>query len=69
MIISEKQKSYLEKYIENLHIMIEKDDLDEILDKIDTLIIVKGMTEDQEWLTPLGIELQKIYDEIYYQNL
>ena len=68
MKISEEQKKFLEKYVENLDVFIKKDDVNGILDKIDTLIIVKGMTDDQEWLTPFGIELQKLYDEIYHQN-
>ena len=69
MKISEKQKEFLEKYVDNLSVLIEKNDVNGVLDKIDTLIIVKGMTDDQEWLTPFGLELQKLYDEIYYQNL
>ena len=55
--------------MKNLDLLIEKDDVNDVLDKIDTLIIVKGMTKDQEWLTPFGLELQKLYDDIYNQNL
>lgn len=69
MIISEKQIEFLKEYVKNLDLLIEKDDVNDVLDKIDTLIIVKGMTKDQEWLTPFGLELQKLYDDIYNQNL
>ncbi len=69
MIISEKQIEFLKEYVENLNLLIKEDDVNGVLDKIDTLIIVKGMTKDQEWLTPFGLELQKLYDDIYNQNL
>ena len=69
MIISEKQIEFLKEYVENLNLLIKEDDVNGVLDKIDTLIIVKGMTKDQEWLTPFGLELQKLYDDIYSQNL
>ena len=68
MILSKKQVEFLAKYIEDLNLLIEKDNVNDILDKIDSLIIINGMTEDQEWLTPFGLELQKIYDDIYNQN-
>ena len=68
MILSKKQVEFLEKYIEDLNLLIEEDNVNDILDKIDSLIIINGMTEDQEWLNPFGLELQKIYDDIYNQN-
>lgn len=68
MIITEKQRAFLNTIIDNLDELISEDNLTELLWLIDDLIIEKGMTADQELLTPYGIELQKIYDDIYYQN-
>ena len=39
MIISEKQIEFLKEYVENLNLLIKEDDVNGVLDKIDTLII------------------------------
>ena len=68
MKISDNQKNYLKNIIPNVDVMISKNDIDGILNKSADVQIEFGFTEDQEWLNPLGLELQKIYDEIYCQN-
>lgn len=69
MIISREQIEFLKKYLDNIENMVEDDDLESVLDAIDSKIIIEGMTSDQEWLTPEGIILQNIYDDIYNNNI
>ena len=69
MIISREQIEILKKYLDNIENMVEDDDLESVLDAIDSKIIIEGMTSDQEWLTPEGIILQNIYDDIYNKNI
>ena len=72
MIISREQIEFLKKYLDNIEfekIKKEDDDLESVLDAIDSKIIIEGMTSDQEWLTPEGIILQNIYDDIYNKNI
>ena len=68
MVITEKQKEFLSKVVNNLDNIICEDNVTALLWEIDSLIIENGMTEDQDSLTPYGIKLQKTYDDIYYQN-
>jgi hypothetical protein len=48
---------------------LEKLSADEELffDEFDELIM-EHFTEDQQWLTPFGLKLQKMYDDIFYRN-
>lgn len=69
MIISREQIEFLKKYLDNIENMVEDDDLESVLDAIDSKIIIEGMTSDQEWLTQEGIILQNIYDDIYNKNI
>lgn len=67
IIITERQKEYLKSYIENLDDLIEKDDIQLLLDTIDDEIVdnILGNNDEPD---EKGIELQKIYDQIYNQN-
>lgn len=68
MKITKEQKEILSVYIDKTEEYIEKDDVNGLLREIDWVITEKGLTQDQEWLTPFGKIFQKIYDDIYYQN-
>lgn len=67
IIITERQKEYLKSYIVNLDDLIEKDDIQLLLDTIDDEIVdnILGNNDEPD---EKGIELQKIYDQIYNQN-
>ncbi len=67
IIITERQKEYLKSYIENIDDLIEKDDIQLLLDTIDDEIVdnILGNNDEPD---EKGIELQKIYDQIYNQN-
>jgi hypothetical protein len=67
IIITERQKEYLKSYIENIDDLIEKDDIQLLLDTIDDEIVdnILGNNDEPD---EEGIELQKIYDQIYNQN-
>lgn len=67
--ISENQINYLKKYMnpEVVDVYIQTNDLGNLLIDFDDAIIEFGMDEDQE-ITPLGVEMQKIYDQIFNQN-
>ncbi|MBQ7123890.1 MAG: hypothetical protein IJO01_04685 [Oscillospiraceae bacterium] len=68
MIISKEQRNILNEYIKNLDALVENDCLDQILEEISKLQLKEGFTDDQEWLTPFGLKLQEIYDDIYLKN-
>lgn len=67
IIVTERQKEYLKSYIENIDDLIEKDDIQLLLDTIDDEIVdnILGNNDEPD---EEGIELQKIYDQIYNQN-
>ena len=44
------------------------DDIEELLLKLDDKIIEIGFEPDCEWLNPVGLKLQKLYDDLDYQN-
>lgn len=67
MILTNKQKEVLKPYISNLESFSEADDVQGLLDEINDVIISDIMENDDE-PTSVGIALQKIWDEIYYQN-
>ncbi len=48
-------------------ISVNEDAADDFLDASDYAIIHYGMV-NQDYLSPLGCELQFLYDEIYYQT-
>jgi hypothetical protein len=66
VIISDRAKEMLAKYITNLDEVIFSDDINDLLLEIDDVIIrtfdAKGNPSKE------GIELQKLYDEIYANN-
>lgn len=68
MIISKEQRNILNEYIKNLDALVENDCLDQILEEISKRQLKEGFTDDQEWLTPFGLKLQEIYDDIYLKN-
>ena len=67
MIINEEQIKILKKYIDNLQDLIKNGDVEELLNTIDDLIIDNILANHDE-PDYVGIELQRIYDEIYNQN-
>ena len=62
MIISAEQRTLLTKYIEK-----PSDDIDLVLLELDNKITEIGFDIDYE-LNNIGIELQRLYDELYNQN-
>lgn len=64
-ILTEEQKKMLREYEVEFS---EEAHVNELLDKLDEKILQIGFTEDQEWLNPVGLKLQKLYDDIYWQN-
>lgn len=68
MKITDKQIKELREYLPGIEEIVAADDLYELEIQIDGLITEIGLTEDQEWLNLIGKKLQKLYDDIYYQN-
>ncbi len=66
MVVKQEQKDILRKYIENIDEIMNKEDVDELLDKIDDVIIY-NLDENNE-PDEIGFELQRVYDQIHYQN-
>ncbi len=66
MVVKQEQKDILRKYIENIDEIMNKEDVDELLDKIDDVILY-NLDENDE-LDEIGFEMQRVYDQIYHQN-
>lgn len=67
MNINSKQIQRLKQYIKNVDTLIKNDDVQELLDAVDDIIVDNILGNNNE-PDEEGIELQKIYDEIYNQN-
>lgn len=67
MIIKTEHIKILKPHIENIEDLIEADDVQEVLDVIDD-VIVDNILANHDEPDDEGIKLQKIYDEIFYQN-
>lgn len=67
MIITDKQIEVLMTYINNIKELVEADDINDVLDAIDDVIVDNILANNDEPDSE-GIKLQKIYDEIFYQN-
>ncbi len=70
MIITRIQIEQLKPYIENIEELIQKDDINELLNAVDDIIIDNILRNKEEPDEPdeEGIRIQKLYDEIYDQN-
>ena len=67
MVINEKQKETIIKYVPNAQKYIDSDNLYELELAIDEQITENGMDKNGD-LTNLGMKLQRLYDQIYNQN-
>jgi hypothetical protein len=66
MTITAERKAFLNKYIKNLDKVLESDDINDLLLEIDDAIL--DNLDANYNPTEVGIELQKIYDDIYSNN-
>ena len=67
MIITEQQIRELEVYIKNIKELVQKGDVQEVLDAIDD-VIVSNILGNNDEPDEEGIRLQRIYDDILYEN-
>lgn len=65
--ITDEQKIILNQYFNNLDELVEKDDIQIFLDRIDD-IIVDNIISNNDEPDEKGIVLQRIYDQIFNQN-
>ena len=65
--ITDEQKIILNQYFNNLDELVEKDDIQIFLDRIDD-IIVDNIISNNDEPDEEGISLQIIYDQIFNQN-
>ena len=65
--INEQQKEKLSCYFDDLDSLIENDDIQTFLDRIDE-IIVANIIENHDEPDEEGIALQRVYDQLYNQN-
>jgi hypothetical protein len=63
MAITAEQKAFLNKHIENLDKVLESDDINDLLLAIDDAIL--DTLDSNGNPSAVGIELQKVYDDIY----
>ena len=68
MIVKAEQIEMLKPYIENIEELVESDDVQAVLDAIDDVIVGNILANNDE-PDDEGIKLQKIYDEIFNENL
>ena len=64
MIIKDEQIEKLKPYINNIDELVQKDDVQEVLDAIDD-VIVDNILGNNDEPNAEGIKIQKIYDEIF----
>lgn len=68
MIVKTEQIEVLKPYIENIEELVESDDVQAVLDAIDDVIVDNILANNDE-PDDEGVKLQKIYDEIFNENL
>ena len=65
--INSGQKEILNEYMPNAQELLDKDEINDLLDALDDLITDVGF--DKNWeLNELGLKLQLLYDQLYNQN-
>ena len=67
MIVKAEQIEVLKRHIGNIEDLVASGDVQEVLDAIDD-VIVDNILGNNDEPDEEGIELQKIYDQIYNQN-
>lgn len=65
--ISESEKEFLLKNLENAKTLMLSDNVDDVLLPLDAWIAINGFDEDYD-LTDEGRKAQRIYDSIYLNN-
>lgn len=65
--ITDEQKTLLLEHITNAQEYIDEGNIDQLLEELDDRITEIGFDSNYE-LNSEGLELQKLYDEIYEQN-
>lgn len=65
--ISESEKEFLLKNLENAETLMSSDNVDDVLLPLDAWIAINGFDEDYD-LTDEGRKAQRIYDSIYLNN-
>lgn len=65
--ITDEQRALLFEHITNAQEYIDEGDIDQLLEELDDRITEIGFDSNYE-LNSEGLELQKLYDEIYEQN-
>lgn len=68
MIVKTEQIEMLKPYIDNIEELVESDDVQAVLDAIDDVIVDNILANNDE-PDDEGVKLQKIYDEIFNENL
>ena len=68
MVITEEQMDRLKRYAPGTLRFIEEDNLGEFLTVLDDYIVDDMMKHEDNEPREIGIELQKIYDQVYNQN-
>ena len=68
MIVKAEQMEVLKPYIKNIEELVESDDVQAVLDAIDDVIVDNILANNDE-PDDEGIKLQKIYDEIFNENI
>lgn len=66
--ISDEDKEFLKKHIDNVDELVQKDSVVPLLDAIDDIIIYKGFEPDYETLNKFGLKAEYIRDKIDYEN-
>lgn len=65
--ISNEQKDLLVQYLPDAEKMIIEGDIDAVLDRLDDKITEIGFDREYE-LNEIGLQLQRLYDQLYNQN-
>lgn len=67
MLLKKEQKTFLHEHIKGAAEAIAADQLDKLLDVLDDVIVDDVMEHNGE-LSPYGLKLQRMWDDIFYEN-
>ncbi len=66
MILTKEQRKLIEAELPELVKFLEENDIDSLLEAMD-IALLDYMDKDYN-LSTKGVEIQKLYDAVYYQN-
>lgn len=65
--LTKDETNFIKDNLENAEMLLQSDNVNDILDPLDTWILVNGFNDDYS-LNDIGRKAQRMYDNIYLNN-